>query len=172
MFNNSIALVIISVLFSVCTKAQSYKASVETRVGIKTLGIATRVFINPVAAVDGIFSVGYDNKRVLFTALYEEHYAVKDVTDRFKLFCGAGMHIGFTRNDEVKNDENLNIRTKFSQVSRPDKLFIIGADAIVGMDYKLNKVPINIGIDIKPNVDFMNGRTILLDGGVRVGFTF
>ena len=170
MKNNFIAcllLFISSLFFTLSIQAQKrYTVAISPRLGVNTYGITGTIFINSASAVDCIFSMGHDQQRFLFTALYEEHYNVKNVTDRFKLFCGAGMHIGF-----ASNHENI-VKGKFNRTDRPGNFFIAGADGIFGIEYTLKHLPLNIGIDTKPNVDFINGATMFCDGGLRVGFVF
>jgi hypothetical protein len=169
------ALLAVITLISTTSQAQLYKFSVDSRLGAKTYGISTRYFAGNTSAIEGIFTMSHDHSRYLFTGLYEEHYQLGNI-EGLTWFAGAGMHVGYSRikNDDSKNEARTYQYYQLAQPSSPsdEKTLIAGVDVIGGVEYKFNKVPLHIGIDVKPYVDFMNSTSSIFDGGVRVGFTF
>jgi hypothetical protein len=162
-------------LISTTSHAQLYKFSADARMGAKTYGISTRYFASNVSAIEGIFTMSHNHSRYLFTGLYEEHFQLGNI-EGLTWFAGAGMHVGYSRirSTDLKNGERI---YQYYQLPEPatktvEKDFIAGVDVIGGLEYKFNKVPIHIGIDVKPYVDFMNSESSIFDGGVRIGFAF
>lgn len=49
---------------------------------------------------------------------------------------------------------------------------VVGLDMILGLDYKVKNFPLNIGLDAKPMVDFMDGAVLYFDTGISVRYTF
>jgi hypothetical protein len=49
---------------------------------------------------------------------------------------------------------------------------VVGIDGIIGLDYKFRNAPINIGIDIKPFMDFYSGASLFGDGALNFRFIF
>lgn len=148
--------------FFLTTKAytQSYQSAAGLRLGGLTSGIAIKHFISKTSALEGIVSVA--RKSFIITGLYEKHVSV-DHSNAFKLYFGAGGHLGFFQEggSYYYNDHRLYTNAT-----------VKGIDMIIGMEYKFNNVPINIGFDFKPFIDFFNGNALYFDGGLSIRYTF
>ena len=49
---------------------------------------------------------------------------------------------------------------------------VVGIDFILGLEYKFQKAPITLGLDIKPAIDFLEEFPGYFDGAFTVRFTF
>ena len=52
------------------------------------------------------------------------------------------------------------------------KKFIWGTSALVGVSYKIPGAPFVLGLDVKPYVDFVNGKSSISDAALSIGFCF
>ena len=140
--------------------AQSYKTALGLRFGGLTSGITLKHFTNSNTALEGILIVG--RKSVVITGLYEKHVAA-DKNSSLKFLYGFGAHVGFFQDggSYYYNDKRTYTSTA-----------VLGIDGILGLDYKFNKAPINISMDIKPFIDFFGGNYVYMDGGISLRYTF
>ncbi|HJV19925.1 MAG TPA: hypothetical protein VJ552_08630 [Sediminibacterium sp.] len=152
---------LISLFFSVeNSSAQSYKTAAGLRFGGLTSGLTIKHFTNSNTALEGILSIG--RKSVLITGLYERH-APAGKNSSLRFLYGAGAHLGFFQDGGSYYYNNSRIYTSTT---------VIGIDGILGLDYKFNKAPVNISMDIKPFIDFFGGNYIYFDGGISLRYTF
>lgn len=147
-------------LYSSTVEAQPYHTGLGLRFGGLTNGLTLKHFTGKTTALEGILSVGREN--FIVTGLFEKH-APLDGSNQFNFFYGAGAHIGFFQDGGYYN-YNRNRIYKSSTV--------VGLDGILGLDYKFKGAPINIGIDMKPFVDFFDGNFVYFDGGLSLRYTF
>lgn len=82
--------------------------------------------------------------------------------DQFFVYYGAGLHAGFTRNksllwylDRGNNTDEGNTS------SRP----VVGADGVVGIEYRIYSVPISFAMDYKPFFELFGHRIFRLSMG-------
>jgi hypothetical protein len=141
------------------TKAQSMGDNYQTAIGIKLYPTAVSVkhFTGSNIAIEGL---GYFyNDGIRLTCLYELHYNI-DGVEGLKWYVGPGAHIG------IWND---NWKTKY-----PDRnsSVAIGIDGVLGIDYKIKGVPLNISFDWQPSLNLI-GYTYFEAGwgGLGVRYT-
>ncbi|MBE0663318.1 MAG: hypothetical protein IH597_12740 [Bacteroidales bacterium] len=142
---------ILALIFAGCilSKAQDYNTGIGLRGGWFN-GITVKHFIDDNKAIEAIASTrwgGYD-----FTALVEIHKPAFDVAWLYWYF-GVGGHIGFWDGSRVK----------WSTADKPYK--VLGVDAIFGMEYVFNDVPINLSLDWKPAFNLVGITGFWGDGG-------
>lgn len=142
------------------SSAQSYKTGLGLRFGGLTSGITLKHFTNSTTAIEGILSVG--RKNFLITGLYEKH-AAADKNSSLKFVYGFGAHVGFFQDGGSYYYNNGRTYTSST---------VLGIDGILGLDYKFNKAPINISMDLKPFIDFFGENYVYMDGGVSLRYTF
>lgn len=140
--------------------AQSYKTGLGLRFGGLTSGLTLKHFTNQTTALEGIVSLG--RQSILVTGLYEKHAPLGGAGSA-KLFYGFGGHLGFFQDGGRYYYNDNRIYTSST---------VVGIDGILGLDFKLNKAPINISMDVKPFVDFFGGNYFYFDGGISVRYTF
>jgi hypothetical protein len=145
-------LVLLIVHFS--AQAQSMGHTYKTALGVKIWdggGISFKHFVPPTAAVELIGYFYRDGVR--FTGLYEIHGDINGAPG-LKWYIGPGAHIGF-------------YDRKYG-----DGIFA-GIDGVLGLDYKINKAPINLSLDWQPSFEFGDGRGFVGSwGGLGIRYTF
>jgi hypothetical protein len=151
-----LAIIILALGIGMLAKAQEYKTGLGIRAG-NSLGFTIKHFQNSKVALEGLFTTrweGYD-----LTGLYEVHRRAFDV-DRLKWYYGGGLHIGFYNGSHAYWGEPGTAYTVF------------GLDGILGLEYTIPDVPINIGIDWKPELNLVGYTGIWSEGAVSVRFVF
>lgn len=144
-------LISILLLFAVfASKAQLY----ERKVGVR-LGYATGIFYDK--QIDDLssyrFMMSFRGNGRHFTAMkYFQKYKLDQLPENFSFYYGYGAHAGFVRwyeNVEVENVGNL---TELR--SGP----VLGLDALIGISYDFQKLPISLTADVKPFFDVLGKR--------------
>ncbi len=142
--------------FSNSVHAQSMGRSYKTALGIKVwdgAGITFKTFVSEKNAIE---LIGYFYKYgSRLTGLYEIHGNI-DGAPGLKWYLGPGVHVGF-------------YNEKYFGISRA----IAGIDGVLGLDYKINKAPINISLDWQPSIEFADNRGFIGSwGGLGIRYTF
>jgi hypothetical protein len=144
-------------LIVVCSvDAQSMGRTYKTALGIKVwdgAGISFKTFVAPNNAVEVI---GYFYKSgTRLTGLYEIHGNVSGAPG-LKWYIGPGAHLGFYDYKGYEGDRA-----------------VAGIDGVLGLDYKVNKAPINFSLDWQPSFEFADGRGFAGSwGGLGIRYTF
>lgn len=126
------------ILFSASQlKAQDYKTALGLRLSSNGPAVNNSVsikhFLNPKLAIEGLFT--FDNKAAI-GALLEIHNPLS--TEGLQWFYGAGAYLGFD-SDKTHTDRAL-----------------MGAQGIVGLDYKFANLPLNLSLDWKPELNIID----------------
>ncbi|RPE09048.1 hypothetical protein EGT74_18750 [Chitinophaga lutea] len=147
---------IIAAMLTICcagaARAQQAPGQLEAgvRVGLP-LGVTGRYFFNEHNAVEGI--VGLYNRTASLTALYQYHWDLSALTfPGFGWYAGGGAHLGTRRIDGSSK-------------------FLAGVDAIAGVNYEFEKIPLNLSLDWKPAIHFTTSSE-LADFGVSARYIF
>ena len=131
-------------------KAQDYKTALGIRLSSEGPAINNSVsfkhFMNPKLAVEGLFTF---DKRAAIGALLEIHNDMPS-TQGLKWFYGAGAYLGFD-SDKTNVDRAL-----------------MGAQGIIGLDYKFANIPLNLTLDWKPELNIIDNINF---EPAAVGFT-
>lgn len=133
---------------SVITPKQSYTSAV----GLKffPLAVSLKHFVSPTKALD---LYAYFNEGTRITGLYEWHGSLSN-GGNLKWYLGPGAHVQFY---DYEHGGGTNI----------------GIDGIVGLEYKLSKLPLAISIDWQPSMEFSSKSTFAGGwGGIGGKFTF
>jgi len=148
--------VILTTAIVMISNAQDYKTGLGLRFG-NGAGLTVKHFINGRSAIEGfLFSQwhGFD-----ITGLYEIHHQAFDV-DNLQWYYGFGAHIGFYNGDYVKWGE-------------PGYAYnVFGIDGIIGIEYSFTEAPINIGLDLKPELNLIGYTGFWTDFGLSVRYIF
>lgn len=149
----SLLLVVLSVFLFTASHAQSMGRSYKTALGVKVWdggGISFKTFVSPNNALEVIGYFNGDGSRL--TGLYEIHGNISDAPG-LKWYIGPGAHVGIYR-------------------GYPHDGFG-GIDGVLGLDYKVNKAPLNLSIDWQPSFEFTNGGGFVGSwGGLGIRYTF
>jgi hypothetical protein len=132
----------------------------KTAIGVKVYpgAITVKHFIANNRAVEGLGYISSDGFRL--TGLYELHNDIVSVTG-LKWYAGAGGHVG------VWSDT---WRTKYP--TRNDGM-AIGIDGVLGLDYKLSGIPLNLSFDWQPSFNIIGYNYFEGGwGGIGIRYTF
>ena len=151
-------LLLLSLLYLLVTgvNAQSMGRTYKTALGIKVWdggGVTFKTFLIPKNALEitGYF-YRYGSR---ITGLYEIHNKVAGAPG-LKWYIGPGAHIGFYSYKGYYGDKA-----------------VAGVDGVLGLDYKINRAPIDLSIDWQPSFEFADDRGFSGSwGGVGIRYTF
>ncbi len=151
--------------------AQDYKTGVGLRGGWIG-GITAKHFIQEGRALEGIFSSGWGWRGYQITGLYEIHKAAftKDDVKGFFWFYGAGAHFGGGYIDEKWHPTGT-----YTGYYDTYHYSAFGIDGIFGLEYKIEDIPVTLGLDIKPFIEFSNYRDYpfhFWDGAFSIRYVF
>jgi len=147
-----------------------YRTAIGVRLGGLTSGLTIKHFTNPTTVLEGILGFGHNS--FLITGLYEKHYDIASA-EGLKWLYGIGGHVGFFRYRGYYYWVAYDHGNRVYYVSSPGtSTAVAGIDFILGLDYKFRDAPFNIGLDIKPFVDFYNGAYGYFDGALSLRFAF
>ncbi len=120
----------VCLLFSAATlSAQDYNWAIGVRGGGMASGLTVKHNISATNAWEGVLNTWY-GKGVGLSGLYE--WTMPVITDGFSFYYGVGAHLGFGS----------------------DSWFGVGADGVVGLEYKIPTVPIAVSLDYRPYLNF------------------
>lgn len=137
-------LLLLFVCLSFGASAQKYRTALGPRFESDKFGLSLQQKLNERGTLEVIGAVG--EREVIGTAMYEWHFPL--LGERFNYYIGAGGHVG-----------NLK-----------DKGVFTGADAILGLEYKVNGLPFLLSADIKPAFHVNHENWIDLSSGVSVRY--
>lgn len=129
---------------STISHAQKYRTAIGPRFESDRFGVSIQQKLHEKGTIEGIVAVGANEYSG--TALYEWHFPL--LGKRFNYYIGAGAHVG-----------NLK-----------DSGMFTGADAILGLEYKINGLPILLSADLKPAVHINHEDWVGLSSGVSVRY--
>lgn len=165
------ALIILFLVSASVVNAQQYSTAIGLRLGGYNSGISVKHFIGSANALEGLITFGRSAFRI--TGLYEHHTAFPNA-EGLSWYYGAGVHVGFYTNDygysywRYYKNKGTYI---FINDDYRDSNISIGGDFILGLEYKFKNAPINLGLDVKPFIDFVPGFFGYWEGALSVRFT-
>ncbi|MFC2137535.1 hypothetical protein ACFLTE_05105 [Bacteroidota bacterium] len=141
-------LILIIFILSFNIYSQEYYQSVGAR-GSITSGITYKKFLNEMKAMEAIMSFRKSGIQVTALRQYHELTLYKH-SDNYYFIHGYGGHVGFIY---AHKDEFL----LFNRVLKEDgRGFapVVGLDAYLGLEYRMDQLPFIIGFDYKPFIEF------------------
>ncbi len=130
-------------------QAQDYNWAIGVRGGVTATGISVKYNFDPANSIEGWmdFVQGFN-----FYGLYERNIPV--ITTGFHFYYGGGVNLG-----GWKEHDNYP--------------FTMGINGIVGLEYKIQSIPLAFSVDYKPNLNFC-GKTGFhaLDFGLGIKVAF
>lgn len=140
MMKRTLTVILVLAALATGAQAQSYKSAIGLRGGDPS-GITFKTFINSTNALELIAGTGYWGHNFVLTGFYEWQFPT-DWTPNLDWFVGPGAHLGFW-NDYYKDDYGTGI--------------LIGVDGIIGLEYTLDDIPLNLGIGVGPSFQLTTG---------------
>ncbi len=140
--------------------AQSMGRTYKTALGVKFYpgAISLKSFTSDKIALEGLgyfFNYGFR-----LTGLYEIHGDINGA-EGLKWYAGGGGHIGAWNNTW---------KTAFPQRNNG---LMIGVDGVIGLDYKVNEVPLNVSLDWQPSFNIVGYNYFEGGwGGLAIRYTF
>jgi hypothetical protein len=146
------------VLLANKANAQAMGQSYRTALGVKFYpgAITIKHFTRDDRAIEGL--AYFWNYGFRFTGLYEIHGDINGAPG-LKWYVGPGAHIGFWNDD-----------WKHKYPGRSDGV-AIGVDGVLGLDYKINKAPLNLSLDWQPSFNFIGYSYFSSWGGLAIRYT-
>jgi hypothetical protein len=144
-------IIVVAVLCAEWAAAQSVDRDYRTAIGVKVwdgAGLSVKHFTSDVGALEGILYFWDEGFRL--TGLYEFHGDIGGAPG-LRWYIGPGAHLGFY---DYNDDDNGNGNDNDGN----DNDTYIGIDGVIGLDFKFNKVPINISLDWQPSFEFGDNR--------------
>jgi len=132
---------IAGISFSNNSNAQAYKTALGVRLSSSAAMINNSVsikhFINEKTAIEGLLSFG---DPLALGALVEFHKPL--AASGLTYFYGAGGYLAFVKTynpNKQKNETDPNL----------------GAQGVIGLDYKFSNIPLNLSLDWKPELNIV-----------------
>ncbi|MGD0343241.1 MAG: hypothetical protein ABSA76_16195 [Bacteroidales bacterium] len=135
----SILILLITVAFTITGYSQDYKTALGLRAGLP-YGVTLRHFINKDNALEGILASRWSG--LVITGLYENESWLGKYP-ALNWYWGFGAHAGFW-------DQGTNPNVNSTYVGA-----VIGADAILGIEYTFDEFPINLSLDLLPSLNLI-----------------
>jgi len=161
-------LILITLIISCNIYTQEYYQSIGFR-GSITSGITYKKFLNEMKAMEAIMS--FRKNGIQLTALRQYHeLTLYKHSDNFYFIHGYGGHIGFIYDHK---DEFLFFKKILKEEGRGFAP-VVGLDAYLGIEYRMDEFPFTIGFDYKPFIEFslLPFKMNLWDFSFSIKYTF
>ncbi len=150
------AIIFFLTLCSFSLKGQDYETALGLRAGGFS-GLTIKHFLNENNALEGLLHFwGYGFG---ITGLYEIHANAFNTTG-LNWYYGAGAGIASWSSAGWLYNRYYN------------NTFALGIDGIIGIEYNIQEIPINIGIDFKPRLNLIGIFGLYPDGALSIRYTF
>ncbi len=137
-----ISLFLSAIVFTTTASAQAYKTGIGVRLSsaqaMVNNSISLKHFLNEKSAIEVLFSFG---DPLAIGALYEVHKPFS--SEGLQWFYGGGGYLGFVKSwnpNKNRNETDVNV----------------GAQGVLGLDYKFVNLPLNISLDWKPELNLVS----------------
>ncbi|WP_295652380.1 hypothetical protein [uncultured Mucilaginibacter sp.] len=155
-------LIVISLLSTALSlKAQDYQTAIGAKFGGYENGISIKYFTQKDISLEGV--LGFRSHGIVLTGLYEKNQEAFGVSD-LKLYYGIGAHLG-SINGEYQTysggNQNFNSNT-----------LLLGADAVLGLEYRIPNAPLAISLDLNPRLELATGPFFDLAPAVGLKYIF
>lgn len=153
-----IAGVLFVLLFSTAVSAQDYNTAIGVRGGFFN-GLSLKHFISSTNALEGVVATHY--RGFLVMGMYQIHANAFDAP-RLNWYYGGGAHAGFYNRRYTPwfaDDERGNFTT-------------FGIVGVLGLEYKIEEIPITIGVDLTPALNIFGHTGFWPGSGLTLRYTF
>ena len=165
--------------------SSGYSTGIGLRGGGWSSGLTIKHFLSGKngVAIEGLLTTEYKAKGARLTILGEKHHSITDVKG-FQFYYGAGFHAGayqgryyFADDRYYYNGRNGDVYflrgNKYGYYYDETTYLAIGADLILGLEYKLPDLPFVVAVDYKPFFEVFHGYTgFYHDAAVSLRVTF
>jgi hypothetical protein len=158
-------LLIILTIYGIAGFAQNTSTSIGLRGG-GVSGLSIKIIDDDFSATEMI--LGFQMNGFRFTGLVQKYkpIAIHRIANFF-FVSGIGGHAGYIK----YNDSQRTIVDGVEYYSYREKIApVIGADLMLGFEYRFESIPINISLDYKPYFELFGQQTFRMDFW-DIGFT-
>lgn len=129
-------------------KAQTLEHAVGYRGGLSR-GLTYQFFYQPMQDVKLLLS--FRDQGMQLSAMIEQYEPVMtSYQDQFFMYYGAGIHLGYTQNKYPDDANNY----QFPYARHVQTRAVAGINGIIGMEYRIESIPLTFGADFKPFMEF------------------
>ncbi len=148
----SAIVVLFSLTLSYGSFSQGYDSSLGGRGGVYN-GISFKYFMSSYDAIEIVGAFYREN--LFFAGMFQMHNPISEVSN-LNWYYGFGAHIGF-----------------FGRLHNPDDPATrIGGSGNLGLEYRLERIPITLSIDILPSLDVFSHTRFWIGGGIAIRYVF
>ncbi|MDX5418099.1 MAG: hypothetical protein LPK09_02705 [Hymenobacteraceae bacterium] len=126
------------------SQAQKYRTAAGIRLGGDEFGATVQQRIMEKSTLEGIALVG--SREYSGTVLFQQHFPI--LGKRFNYYLGGGGHIGNLKDNGV----------------------FTGLDAVLGVEYKINGLPLLLSADVKPALHINHEDWVKLATGISIRY--
>lgn len=157
----SLALLLVLTLAFGAQAQSGYTTGIGLRGGSAS-GLTVKHFISGDAAIEGILSTRFKHRGTTITVLYEKHAPAFNAAG-LQWYYGVGGHVGFYDGHYYYDRHHDHYDD--------GRVYGLGIDGILGLEYYIRDIPFTIGADIKPyiNIPFGGGYW---DSALHVRYVF
>jgi len=166
---NWIICTLLSAGLFISATAQEYTHALGIRLGASS-GIDYNLFVTDKLAFNGLLTSRYGGM-MLVTMLTAYRPVLTGKTDQLYFFGGGGIHVGYMRGSHYSPFFNDFYPHEIYDITGP----AFGLEAIVGLEYRLKKWPVTLGINYKPSYDVLQPQYYWLgtdDFGLTARYIF
>jgi hypothetical protein len=124
---------------SLLSYGQDYRTSLGLRAGLP-YGLTVKHFLNKYNALEGMLASSWGG--FVITGLYENEHWTGEYPG-LNWFWGFGGHVGFW-----DLGRNPNVNANYTGA-------VIGVDAILGLEYTFDEIPLNLSLDLLPTINLI-----------------
>lgn len=134
------------VLLPFLGQSQEYWHAIGVRGGLSS-GFSFKKFLDDENAFESILSFKRGINIILLKEMHQPRY--NQYSENIYVFHGFGGHFGFL-SDDYANEE---IKVFRATLNRGPWVPVVGLDAIMGIEYRFETVPVVFGLEYKPYFD-------------------
>lgn len=153
-----IAGVFLIMLMSASVWAQDYNTALGVRGGMFS-GLSLKHFVSGTDAFEGAVATHY--RGFLIMGMYQKHARAFDAPG-LNWYYGGGAHTGFYEKRY----------TPWFSSSHSGSISTFGIVGAVGIEYKIDDIPVTIGADITPALNLIGHTGLWLGSGLTLRYTF
>jgi len=159
------------IIILLCLSASAFSQYYPREIGLRggyTSGVTFRVNIEDVLSYE--MQLSHRHQGVIFTMIRQNHKEIGiDRLGNWEFLYGMGAHFGFYFTDSY--------RIFFQEIYYSQNLFtpVIGVDGYIGVDYKLEHIPMSFGVSYQPHMEISLRQLFSFnfwDFGVHVRYRF
>lgn len=139
--------------------AQNYTTSLGVRGGWPFSGVSLKHFIDRGDAIEGVAAFHY--RGLVVAGMYQRHANAFDAPGLYWYYGGGGQ-VGFYDRRYTPwfpTDDSGNIAT-------------LGVLGVLGLEYKIEEIPITVGVDLIPVLSIFGHTGFWMNAGVTLRYTF